>query len=187
MPNRSIDDLFEWLDRPAERPVHPAALPEQTLLAQCQLEHKTSGGPGGQHRNRNKNAVWLTHTPTNLHAHSAEHRYTEDNKRAAIRRLRLELAVQHRVAVPAGEIRSVLWRSRTKSGRIVLSPKHHDFPVMLAEALDVLDACDYDPRKAASRLGVSPTQLIRMIADHPPALVMVNSQRAKHGDHELRS
>jgi len=187
MPHRSIDDIFESLDQPAERPAHPAALPDDALLAQCRVEHKTSGGPGGQHRNRNKNAVWLTHTPTDLSAHASEQRRTEDNKRIALRRLRLELAVHHRVAVPAGEIRSDLWKSRTKSTRIVLSPKHNDYPPMLAEALDVLDAGGYDPRQAATRLGVSPTQLIRMIADHPPALVMVNERRASRGEHELRA
>lgn len=187
MPDRSIEDIFEWLDRPADRPTHPAALDADALLLQCKLEHKSSGGPGGQHRNRNRNAVWLTHTPTDLHAHAADHRLTEDNKRVAVRRLRLELAIHHRVAVPAGEIRSDLWRERTKSGRIVLAFKHHDYPTMLAEALDVLDASGYEPRKAGTRLSVSPSQLIRMIADHPPALAMVNERRRKNGDHELRA
>lgn len=186
MPD-SIDDLFASLDKPADRPVHPAALENEALLSQCTLEHKTSGGPGGQHRNRNKNAVWITHRPTALQAHATEQRHTEDNKRIALRRLRLELAVHHRVHVPDGEIRSELWKSRTKSGRIVLSAKHADYPIMLAEALDVLDAAGYDPRKAATRLAVSPTQLIRMVAEHHPALVEVNAQRAKRGEHDLRS
>lgn len=186
MPDRSIEDIFAWLDRPAERPTHPAALDADTLLAQCKVEHRSSGGPGGQHRNRNRNAVSLIHSPTDLHAFAADHRLTEDNKRVAVRRLRLELAIHHRVAVPAGEIRSDLWRERTKTGRIVLAHKHHDYPTMLAEALDVLDASGYDPRKAGARLGVSPSQLIRMIADHPPALAMVNEKRKARGEHELK-
>lgn len=185
--DRSLDDFFQWLDKPAERPVHPAALPDEQLLEQCKLEHKSSGGPGGQHRNKNHNAVYLTHTPTGLQTHAAERRRTEDNKRTALRRLRLELATHHRVAVPSGEIRSQLWRERTRGGRIVLSPKHRDYPTMLAEGLDVLDAAGYDPRTAATRLGVSPSQLIRMIADHPPALAMVNDQRKQRGDHELHA
>lgn len=182
----SIDDLFAALDKPAERPVHPAALDPEALLAQCRIEHKTSGGPGGQHRNRNKNSVWISHPPTDIHAHATEERHTEDNKRIALKRLRLALAVHHRVHVPAGEIRSELWRSRTKDGRIILSSKHADYPSMLAEALDVLDAAGYDHKKAATRLDVSPTQLIRMIAEHPPAMVMVNERRAQRGDRPLR-
>ncbi len=186
MPDRSIDDIFEWLDRPVERHTHPAALAVDSLLLQCKVEHRSSGGPGGQHRNRNRNAVSITHTATDLHAFAADHRLTEDNKRVAVRRLRLELAVHHRVGVPSGEIRSDLWRERTSTGRIVLSSKHHDYPAMLAEALDVLDACGYDPRKAGSRLGVSPSQLIRMVAEHRPALAMVNERRRDQGEHELK-
>lgn len=187
MPHRPLDDFFASLDRPAERPTHPAALPDEALLAQCTLHHTRSSGPGGQHRNNNQTAVVLTHTPTALHAQASERRSAEDNKQVALRRLRLELAVHHRVAVPAGEIRSELWRSRTRGQRIVLSPNHHDYPAMLAEALDVLDASAFDPRKAAARLAVSPTQLIRMIADHQPALAMVNHKRHERGEHALHA
>jgi hypothetical protein len=48
---------------------------------------------------------------------------------------------------------------------------------MLAEALDVIDASGYDMRKASTRLECSSTQLLRLIADHPPALVMLNEER----------
>jgi hypothetical protein len=73
-----------------------------------------------------------------------------------------------------------------RGGRIVLSPKHADYPAMLAEGLDVLAASGFDPKKAATRLGVSPSQLVRMIADHPAALAMVNERRTERGEHPLR-
>jgi hypothetical protein len=57
---------------------------------------------------------------------------------------------------------------------------------MLAEGLDVLAASGFDPKKAATRLGVSPSQLVRMIADHPAALAMVNERRTERGEHPLR-
>jgi hypothetical protein len=181
-----IARLFASLDKPAERAVHPASLDDRDLVAACTVHHTRSSGPGGQHRNNNQTAVVLTHTPTAITAQASERRSAEENKAVALRRLRLALAVGVRIAVPAGEIRSALWRQRTRGGRIVLSPKHHDYPTMLAEALDVLDACGFDPKKAGLRLGVSPTQLIRTIADHPPALTMVNQARTARGDHELR-
>lgn len=182
-----IDKLFASLDKPADRPVHPAALDDRLLLAACTVHHTRSSGPGGQHRNNNQTAVVLTHTPTGVTAQASERRSAEENKTVALRRLRLALAVDIRVGVPAGEIRSALWRERTRGGRIVLSAKHRDYPTMLAEALDVMDACGFDPKKAGLRLGVSPTQLIRTIADHPPALAKVNQARATRGDHELRA
>jgi hypothetical protein len=182
-----IHNLFASLDKPAQRAVHPAALDDRALLAACAVHHTRSSGPGGQHRNNNQTAVVLTHTPTGITAQASERRSAEENKNVALRRLRLALAVGFRVPVPAGEIRSALWRERTRAGRIVLSPKHRDYPTLLAEVLDVLDACAFDPKKAGLRLGVSPTQIIRTIADHPPALAMVNQARAARGDHELRA
>lgn len=181
-----LERLFASLDKPAERPTHPAALDDAALLAVCSVQHGIGQGPGGQHRNRNRTAVLLTHAPTGLTAQASERRSAEENKRVALRRLRLALAVEHRVAVPAGEVRSALWRSRTQDGRIVLSVRHRDFPTMLAEALDVLAACGMDPKRAAVRLGVSPSQLIRLVAEHPPALRMVNVARQARGEHGLR-
>lgn len=179
--------LFASLDKPVERAVHPAALDDAALLERCSVHHTRGTGPGGQHRHNNQTAVILTHTESGISAQASERRSAEENKSVALRRLRLALAVGVRVGVPAGEIRSALWRARTRNGRIVLSPKHRDYPVMLAEGLDVLEAAGYEPRKAGIRLGVSPTQLIRMIADHPPALAMVNRERAARGEHELRA
>lgn len=187
MPPRSTDDVFADLDRPADRPVHPAALPDEALLSACVVTHTRTGGPGGQHRNKTNSGVALAHTPTGIASHATERRSAEENKRVALRRLRLELAVRHREPVPAGEIRSQRWRERTRTGRILLSAHHHDYPALLAEALDVLHACAYDARRAATRLGVSPTQLIRMIGDHPHALGAVNEQRRLRGEHELKA
>jgi hypothetical protein len=178
--------LLAWLDAPVRRAVHPAALGSEALLAACEIRHTRGTGPGGQHKHNNQTAVVLTHRDTGLSAQASERRSVEQNKAVAVRRLRLALAVEHRVAVPAGEVRSELWRSRTRGGRIVLSPKHADYPTMLAEGLDVLGACGLDPKRAALRLGVSPSQLIRMIADHPPALTWVNRERGARGLHELK-
>lgn len=181
-----LEKLFESLERPVERPEHPAALTDGALLARCTVHHTRGSGPGGQHRNNNQTAVVLTDEPTGQTAQASERRSAEQNKMMALKRLRLVLAVGVRVAVPAGEIRSEMWRVRTKGGRISLSVKHRDFPAMLAEALDVLDASGWDAKRAAVRLGVSPSQLIRMVADHPPALAMVNRERKARGEHELR-
>ncbi|MCC5821884.1 MAG: hypothetical protein LAT64_01195 [Phycisphaerales bacterium] len=181
-----IEKLFASLDKRVERAVHPASMDDDALLARCTVHHTRGTGPGGQHRHNNQTAVVLTDGPTGRSAQASERRSAEENKRVALRRLRLVLAVEHREAVPAGEIRSEMWRLRTPGGRIVLSPRHRDYPAMLAEAMDVLEACGLDPKRAALRLGVSPSQLIRMISDHPPALAAVNRARKARGEHELR-
>lgn len=189
-------------------PNHPAALDDDALLAQCDLSKNRSSGPGGQHRNKVESQVILHHRATGIQAQAAERRSSHENKRVALRRLRLLLAVEVRHAVPDGEIGSALWRSRltrapkptteeifpgvrVKSpaptgGRIACSPDHHDYPALLAEALDVIAFAGWDLKKAALRLGVSASQLLKLIKDHPPALLRLNQERVKAGERALR-
>lgn len=177
---------LSFLDKPAERDPHPAQLGDDALLASCHLGRSRKGGPGGQHRNKVETAVTLTHEPTGLAAQAGERRSAETNRKVALRRLRLRLATELRCPVPAGDARSELWRSRTRRGKIACNPKHADYPAMLAEAMDVIAACRWDQARAAARLEVTPTQLIKLIAHHPPALVAWNDARGAHGLRQLR-
>lgn len=187
---------------------HPAAYDDETLLAQCDMSKNRSSGPGGQHRNKVESQVILLHTPTGVEAQASERRSSHENKRVALRRLRLALAVEVRRAVPSGEIGSELWRSRVRpgpkpameeifpgvkvrassapGGRIECSPDHHDYPSLLAEALDAIADANWDVRKASVRLGVSMTQLLRFVKDHPPALLKLNEERIRRGEHTLK-
>jgi hypothetical protein len=178
-------DLFPW-ERPVDRTPHPAQLDPDELQRSCTLTRGRTTGPGGQHRNKVQTAVTLTHTPTGLAGHADERRSPEQNRSEALRRLRLELAVHHRCPMPAGDARSPLWRARTRNHKIICATDHADFPAMLAEALDMLDACSLDVKTAATRLVVTPTQLVRLLADHPPALVEVNRLRAARNLHPRR-
>ncbi|MFG0244748.1 MAG: peptide chain release factor family protein [Phycisphaerales bacterium JB052] len=168
---------FSFLDQPVERPTHPAALDEASLMKQCTLTRGRASGPGGQHRNKVETHITLVHNPTGIEGQAGERRLAKENERVAIRRLRLNLAIGHRVLVPNGEIRSALWKSRCKNKKIVCAVRHFDFPSMLAEALDVIDACGYDMRQASIRLECSGSQLVRLMADHPPALSKFNDER----------
>lgn len=188
---------------------HPACADDAAILAQCDLSKGRTSGPGGQHRNKVETKVMLSHRPTGLDAQASERRSVEDNKRVALRRLRLTMAVELRIPVPDGEIGSALWRARVRrappgpptspipgliparrpappAGRITCSPDHHDFPSLLAEALDVVAASAWDVKTAAVRLGISTTQLVRFLKDHPPAIQKVNAQRGARGEHPLK-
>ncbi|HEY6100552.1 MAG TPA: peptide chain release factor-like protein, partial [Anaeromyxobacter sp.] len=48
------------------------ALPEATLLAECEETFFTAGGPGGQHRNKTESAVRLVHRATGVHVTATE-------------------------------------------------------------------------------------------------------------------
>ena len=182
-------------DEEARYYAHPAAFPDEELLKHCAISRGRTGGPGGQHRNRVETHVMLTHTPTGIVGQAGERREANVNMRVALRRLRLALATEHRIGVPAGEIGSGLWRSRllrkkdengVMRARIGVNTDHRDYPSMLTEALDVIDACDHDMKRAGLRLETSTAQLLKLIREHKAALAWLNGERAKRGLPNLR-
>lgn len=172
---------------------HPASAADEDLLRACVFTTGRTRGPGGQHRNKVETHVELLHSPTGIIGQAGERRSQHENKRMALRRLRLALATAHREPVRRGEIGSDLWRSRVRpsgvrgqGGRIVCNPDHHDYPALLAEALDVIHAADLDLPTAALRLDVSASQLVKLVKDHPPAMIRLNADRAARGLHALK-
>ncbi len=186
LPDPDVERLLRSLDAPADREPHPAMLSDDDLLAACEWTRSRDGGPGGQNRNKVETVVTIVHTPTGISAKAGERRSVRENRPVALRRLRLALATQHRVGVPSGDCRSELWRERVKKGKIILSTKHRDFPAMLAEALDVIHASGSDMKTAATRLDTTPSQLIKLVKEHPPAWSALNEARRAKGLHALR-
>jgi hypothetical protein len=173
-----------------DRLLHPAAMDPDAIASECDFRATRRSGPGGQNRNKVETAVVLTHRPTGLRAEASERRTQGENRRVALGRLRIELALAIRRPIAGGDgepsVPSVLWRSRCHGGRIAVNPEHPDFPALLAEALDVLEAMGDDPRAASARLGCSATQLVKLIGLEPRALAQVNARRRQAGQHPLR-
>lgn len=187
--------------------IHPACLPEELLLKSCTIQRLRRSGPGGQHRNKVETAVVIEHEPSGVRAEANERRSQAENRAVAVFRLRVALAVQHRSdwvnaestvdQSPADQedsepqlrnapLPSELWRGRISGGRISVAATHTDFPSILAEALDGVYWASWNVAQAAKRLGVSSSQLIRLLKIHPPALALVNSHRQKIGLPSLR-
>jgi len=167
-----------------EQAIHPCRLEEEDLLAECEIKRQRRSGPGGQHRNKVETAIRVRHLPTDLSAMASERRSQIENQKQAIERLRLQLALSHRTpgeALPDG----TLWKSRVQGGKIVVSPHHRDFATLLADALDVLQAADWDHKAAAERLGVSSSQLIKLLKQEPEALKQLNDRRKEQGQKPL--
>ena len=162
---------------------HPASLDPSALADQCETRFTRRSGPGGQNRNKVETAVVLRHLPTGLVSEASERRSQAENLRAALFRLRLNLALKFRLPV---EPPSARWRSRCQGGRIIVSPSHDDFPSLLAEALDHLQSHAFDLKSTAATLGCTTTQLTRFLKDEPRAFLQVNHGRLALGLHELR-
>ena len=181
--------------------LHPAALSESTLLRSCEITRTRRSGPGGQHRNKVETAIVIRHKPTGIQAEASERRSQAENKKAAVFRLRLKLAVEYRTcpnspkeagtetsstsASEQGEasvkdyLPSPLWTSRCKKGMISVATTHTDFPEILAEALDSIWTFNFEIAKAAQTLGVTTSQLVRLLKQHAPAFTKVNVMREK--------
>ena len=67
------------------------ALEDERLLAECDVEFFTAGGPGGQHRNKTATGVRITHRPTELSVTATERRSQARNRGIALERLRIGL------------------------------------------------------------------------------------------------
>lgn len=165
--------------------IHPAALDDSTLLAECEVRRQRRSGPGGQHRNKVETAVFLLHRPTQTEASASERRSQLANRMVALKRLRLQLAIHVRSPLTRDRPLSGLWRTRLVNGRISVSATHRDFAVLLAEALDVIADEQFDAGRAALRLDCTSSQLVRFVKLEPQALLAWNRARQQLGLHEL--
>lgn len=159
--------------------MHPAAMPEEELLKACAVSRTRRGGPGGQHRNKVSTAVSITHTPTGITGAASERRSQAENLKVAVRRLRVNLALGVRSSVADGAGPSATWR-------LPVNPDHADFPTVLAEALDVIEAMAGDVSAAADRLKCTSSQLVKLLKNEPRALEQVNARRLSSGLRSLR-
>lgn len=161
--------------------VHPATLPTEQLLRDCETRHERRRGPGGQHRNKTESAVVIRHMPTGIEGQAAERRSQFDNHRNAVKRLRLNLAVGIRTEPHTEAAVSDLWRSRCHDGRMAINPEHEDFPAILAEAMDILRSHNGHVPGSAEHLGCTSSQLLKLLQKEPRAFLWLNEERRKHG------
>ena len=159
--------------------------PEQ-LLRQCQVRRSRASGPGGQNRNKVETAITLTHEASGITGSATERRSQSENQRTALFRLRINLALSLRCAIDVEAGASELWKSRCKGGKISLNPTHDDFPAMLAQAMDVIAAVKWDLSKAAAFLGVTMSQLLKLIKEEPRAMQRLSAEREMMGLPRLR-
>jgi hypothetical protein len=165
---------------------HPAAGSPEQLWADCQVRLLRRSGPGGQHRNKVQTAVSLRHLPTGVCAEASERRSQAQNRSVALFRLRVNLALKIRGPRVPDCAPSPLWQSRCSGGVLKVGVSHHDFPALLAEALDVLAAMAAEPTPAAAFLGCTASQLVRLLKRDPRALVLVNRWRRERHLHILQ-
>ncbi len=162
-------------------------LDDDALLAECTVDLFRASGPGGQHRNKVTSGVRLVHEPTGVVATATERRSQHENRRNALRRLRMNLALETRRRfatdrpLPA-ELTDVL---RTSKGggkrRIQLGRKDRRFWTVAAEVLDLLNAVEGRLADAAGVLGVSTSHLVSFLKTERHLLAAAQKLRRAYG------
>jgi hypothetical protein len=140
------------------------AMEDAALLAQCEVHTYKSSGPGGQHRNKVSSAVRLVHGPTRVSAHGDDSRSQHDNKRLALQRLRMNLAMHLRetidcAAPPPAFVQECMFQPRGRAAdaprRLEIGAKDFRFWRVAAWLLDVLEACSGRVGDAAAVVGIT--------------------------------
>lgn len=164
--------------------IHPARLPVEDLVKDCEFRTTRRSGPGGQHRNKVETAVVVEYLPFSICAEANELRSQHANRVVAIHRLRVKLALEVRTAPLS--MPSPMWISRIRGGRFSVSLQHEDYPALLAEALNVVASLAGRVDEAAVRLRITATQLCKFLRTEPRAWQEVNLLRVAQGLPRLR-
>lgn len=170
-------------------PLHPALIPPEQLLRQCDLLQTRRSGPGGQHRNKVSTAIVLTHKPTAICGEASESRDQARNRQNALRRLRENLALAIRSQKPPEATEHPLetaLRARYHGANFRLAESNPDRPAILALLLDDLALAQWRPPPVAPQWETSASQITRFLKTIPQAFQWLNQQRTQAGLRPLK-
>ncbi|MBK8481208.1 MAG: peptide chain release factor-like protein [Proteobacteria bacterium] len=139
------------------------ALSDAALLAQCELQTFRGSGPGGQKRNKTSSAVRLHHRPTGLAAEATRTRSQHENRRMALRALRLRLALEWRAPVALADYRPPAALSTWLAAAPPPGPRSAGYASAIAALLDLFVACECSVRAVAAHVGLGSAALARRL------------------------
>lgn len=148
-------------------------LEDEELARLCRIDTLRGTGPGGQKRNKTESAVRVTHRESSLSAFDDESRSQHLNRGKALKKLRLELAVNLRQAPQAWDKDCPGLNSR-------------QYACWLAAVFDALSVSEFRLSDAALLLGSSTGCLSRNLSKCPFVCQRVNQERQKRGLPVLR-
>lgn len=149
-------------------------LSDEELLKICTIDFFKATGPGGQKKNKTESAVRLTIKENGITASASEERQQSVNRIRAVKRLRLQLALELRE--PA-----VKW-----SGQMNMNPKNPDYPAFAGCLIDNLVDHSWQVSSAAANLTLSTGQLIKILGKNDTLWQYINRERQKAGHKVLK-
>lgn len=149
------------------------AMDDRALAAVCDFEFIKGTGNGGQKRNKTSSAVRARLRDTDFTAGDCAERSQHRNRAGALRKLRMNLALDCRAApaLPPEQARCAL--------------DHAAYPLWCARLLDVLAEADWEIKAAAETLRISPSALNKLLFRDDDLWTKANAERAARGRHSL--
>ena len=144
---------------------------DDDLAAECSWDfHKTTGN-GGQKKNKTSSAVRVFHQPTGLSAVCDRERSQKMNRKGALHKLRLAIALAYREKFDTSV--------NTVCGGTVPALSSPNYPLFAAYTLDALADAEWEPEAACALLGWSKSHLFKIIGRDPALGAVINREREK--------
>jgi hypothetical protein len=143
-------------------------------------------GPGGTKSDTTESAVKITHQPTEITVKASENRSQHANRKSALRRLRLQYALQVRHDVNLDQVRIPDQLEDYRNEGIDINPKNPHFPFWVKLVLDVFEASNGQLGTTAEVLGISTNQLVKFFDKKSALWTKANDIRSSYGHGVLK-
>lgn len=171
-------------------------LDDPGLIGECEVHIYKASGPGGQHRNKVSSAVRLHHKPSGVTATANDSRSQAENRKRALRRLRMNLALRLRKDFPPpGEplpapLGDCLHAPKKPAGhaprRLQVGRRDERYWPVAAVLLDALDHCTGRLAETAGCIGISTGNLTAVLKQDRHLLAAAQQLRRDHDQPPIR-